>query len=478
MVGLVRTSDGKVLENVSEEVPFETGQERKKALASQVFSFQRYFALPSGDYWAELAVQDDNADTIATKTIPFSIEASKSKLRISDISLVSNVEPGTAKEVEGDPLRYGDQTITVNAAEKVKESSSRKLPIFLTVYPDPALKSSPKLELEIERDGKAVIRFKANMEQAPSTQARSFLASLPEDALLSGHYTLIARATQDDIAAERRMEFDYEGRAKAATEEPEPSNLLLTPMPKLIAGVPQPDEGEISTILAAARTRALEFQTGLPNFVCVLFTKRFYSKTGREDWKQNDTMTELLRYITGREEYSTVEVNGEHVTKDRAEIGGVRASGEFGQLLHAVFSSDAAAEFKWQGRTEVEGTPVDVFDYTVKRPKSMYSLRSEDGTKQAAVGFHGLVYVDPNTFAVRHVSINADDIPKDLSWRESNLDVDYDYVTVGEQKYLLPVSASLRIRKGKKLLFKNDMQFREYRRYTASSRILPSHQIQ
>jgi len=258
-----------------------------------------------------------------------------------------------------------------------------------------------------------------------------------------------------------------------AIEAPEPAHLLASKAPKLESGVQPPDEKEISEVLSGAKARAMDFQTGLPNFLCLLRTERFYDRTGKGNWKRHDSITELVGYTSGREQYSTLEVNGEHVTADRSKLGGVRANGVFGQLLAAVFSERAAATFKWQGKSEINGAPVHVFAYSAPRSRSGYDLKSEDGTRTATVGFHGLVYIDAATFAVRHVSLEADNIPKDLPWRESVIDVDYDYVKIGDQEFLLPLSAELRLRKGKAMLYKNEMQFRDYRRFMASSRVLP-----
>jgi len=347
MVALIRTSDGKIVQKLSQDAPYETAIEKTKEIKSQLFTFQRRFELPPGDYWAELAVEDENSSAIGTQRVPFSI-------------------------------------------------------------------ASPQLKPVADR-----------------------ATDLP------------------------------------AIEAPGPAHLLASKAPKLESGVQPPDEKEISEVLSGAKARAMDFQTGLPNFLCLLRTERFYDRTGKGNWKRHDSITELVGYTSGREQYSTLEVNGEHVTADRSKLGGVRANGVFGQLLAAVFSERAAATFKWQGKSEINGAPVHVFAYSAPRSRSGYDLKSEDGTRTATVGFHGLVYIDAATFAVRHVSLEADNIPKDLPWRESVIDVDYDYVKIGDQEFLLPLSAELRLRKGKAMLYKNEMQFRDYRRFMASSRVLP-----
>jgi hypothetical protein len=89
----------------------------------------------------------------------------------------------------------------------------------------------------------------------------------------------------------------------------------------------------------------------------------------------------------------------------------------------------------------------------------------------AAVACQGFVYIDPNTMSVRRVSIEAEDIPHNFPIRESALTVDYIDFSLGGEQYLLPGSATLYVREGKRHLAKNEKQFRDYRRYAGQSTI-------
>lgn len=473
VLALIRTPDGRVIQKLSQDVPYEVAEERASSLNQDSFHFDRHFALPAGDYWAELAVQDRNSGAIATKLVPFTISDGKSRFGLSDIALLKRMDPhGESASDPQDPLQYGNERALVNPSHAISSDPHGILPLYLTIYPDPAVRTPPKLSFEILLDGKSVGRLPINVELSSPDRAKTFVASLPEKSLVSGHYTLIATATQGSSVLERRREFDFAASSEDAVVPGEPEHLFLTPLPPLSSAANRPERTEIDRILSAARQRALEYQNGLPNFSCIEMTRRFADKTGKEDWKQRDVITEILRYASGTETYQMLAINGERATLERDRLTGVKTTGEFGQLLSAVFSKEADATFEWQGQAQIDGASMHVFKYSVAQKRSRYKLKTEDGLKQTTPAFHGLVYIDANTYAIRHVSLQAEALPEDFPTRESDIAVDYDFVTIGNEKYLLPLSATLRIRKGKRTLFRNDMQYRDYRRFTADSKLI------
>ena len=95
-----------------------------------------------------------------------------------------------------------------------------------------------------------------------------------------------------------------------------------------------------------------------------------------------------------------------------------------------------------------------------------------DGNRTVAAGFHGLVYVDSATGGVRRVTLEADNLPRDFSIRAASMNVDYDYVDIGAHDYLMPIRATVALRRGKNQTELNEMAFRGYRRYSSQTRII------
>ena len=481
IVALLRTPDGKIADKISQDVPYEAPEERKKEIQAGTYTLEKSLVLPPGEYRMDVAVSDENANEISSKSLPLRISNEQSGLGLADVTLIKSLDAAAGGMEADDPFRYGAQKVVPEVKSTVKAKPDAVLPVFLTIYPNAAIASPVNLELEVLRGASVVGTFPMTSEGKDRTEPRSFLVSIPEKSLSAGHYTLIATATQGSETTERRREFDLEMAGPAAAAESTytaPADavdtplLTISPMPKLQSGAESLDAARLKSLIDGTRRRAIDYQTVLPNFVCIETTKRFIDKTGRENWKQKDAITELIRFVSGKEERNTLEVNGVRDHTDRAHLGGLQTSGLFGELLDAVFSEHAQADFKWQGHAELEGSTVGVLQYSVARAHSEYSLTTEDGLHTMVAGFHGQVYVDPNTYGVKYVSIQADGLPPDFLYRESVITVSYDYVTVGGENYLLPISATLSVRHGKRLLLRNEMQFRQYRRYMATSRFI------
>jgi hypothetical protein len=63
-------------------------------------------------------------------------------------------------------------------------------------------------------------------------------------------------------------------------------------------------------------------------------------------------------------------------------------------------------------------------------------------------------------------------LPKDFSTSASTLRVDYDYVAINDHDYLLPVTAEMRITKGRHSMALNTIEFRNYKRFGSNMRMV------
>ncbi|MGC2662436.1 MAG: VWA domain-containing protein [Bryobacteraceae bacterium] len=471
----IKSADGKVIQRFTEDVPYETAIENAHASPKSLFTFQRSFLLAPGEYSAEVALADQLASNIGRHEMKFSISEPKSPIALGDLVLIRGVDAATT-DVDN-PLRFASQAIIPWAGDELPLSHGSELPVLLKVYQDPSVPSPPDVRLEILHDKQSMANLPLMLSGGKDGEYQA-LVWLPESSLQPGHYTFVAHASQAEATVERRRELDIvepgkTGALSIADNEPDVSaKQLLSPAPDLIAGAKRPSDSEIDVILKAARERALDYKRGLPNFSCLQTTKRFTSKSGPKNWKAKDTITELVRYNSGKEQHEVLEINGNTRDLDPKEIKGLITKGEFGEFLDAIYSPDAHAEFAWQGITLVDGRQSYVFAFKVKRSDSIYSLSTIDGRSRVNSAFQGLIHIDKNTLATRFVSIEAESVPKECLYREANIAVNYAEVTVSGQKFLLPKSAALTTRVGRRLLYKDDMEFRNYRRYGATSTLV------
>jgi hypothetical protein len=231
-----------------------------------------------------------------------------------------------------------------------------------------------------------------------------------------------------------------------------------------------PSGDQLQAMIASARERALDYTEALPNFTCVELTDRSMDLSGTGKLRHRDTIAELLRYHDKREDRVMLEVNGVRSDVTRADLKGTLSHGEFGGLLNAVFNAEAKAKFQWKETDALGSATVQVFTYQVSRERSNFAITGDNG-RQVKTGFHGLVYIDQATWAVRRITVEAEDLPVDFSIHAAAFTVDYDYIAISDHDYLLPVSGMLRVSKRKRSVFLNEMEFRDYKRYLAESHI-------
>ena len=157
-------------------------------------------------------------------------------------------------------------------------------------------------------------------------------------------------------------------------------------------------------------------------------------------------------------------MNGQSSNIEHAGMKGALSEGEFGGVLRSVFSEKSKASFEWKETDELNGGTVQVYNFVVEKPNSMFGVVGTDG-RELIVGFHGQIFIDSATRSVRRVTLQADDLPASFSTHASVMTVDYDYIAINGHDYLLPVSAQMRLAIGKHQLVLNTIEFRNYRRF-------------
>ncbi len=249
---------------------------------------------------------------------------------------------------------------------------------------------------------------------------------------------------------------DTPAEAEAAANEPEK---------KVIRFRPSGDE-----LIDRVREASLDFDEGLPNFICDQATVRFESKTGSAPvWKKQDRVEVELLYIDRKEEYRNVRVNGK-VTKKNPEETGQWSRGDFGTTLMDIVSPASNAKFKKRSEHEkIEGLDAVIYDYTVAQPNSHWRIQFDGEMKPA---YKGSLWVDPVSARVLRIEMQAMNIPAGYAVDTVEVMLEYGWVTIGQQKYLLPTrSDNLSCQRGTPFCAKNEITFKNYRRFSAESTI-------
>jgi hypothetical protein len=271
------------------------------------------------------------------------------------------------------------------------------------------------------------------------------------------------------LAALHSLRDQSQGLTAAAPVTPD-----AKPAPK-----PPPSSEEQAAIIDDVRKYALNYSQNLPDYICTQVTRRYLAPApgGRygghrgddPSWQLQDTLTIRLSYFEQKEDYKLVLVNNTVVQQDYAKLGGSTSFGDFGSMMRQIFEPATETHFEWDHWGKLRGRLTYVFAYRVAQGRSQWHI-DYDRKEDIITAYRGLVYVDQETRQVLRVSLQAIDIPASFPVHQAETTLDYDYQSLGEQEFLLPLKGEVRMA-GTDVLSKNDNEFRLYHKYSADSAI-------
>jgi hypothetical protein len=253
----------------------------------------------------------------------------------------------------------------------------------------------------------------------------------------------------------------------ASLEAPPPPAAKL-----VVVGPSPPDSVEQKKILAEITDGARNYVKSLPNFICLQVTRRYGDASGLENFRLIDTIAERLSYFEQKEDYKVVSINGVPVTGNvkHEQKQGASSSGEFGTMLKEIFDPQTETEFDWERWATLRGKRMYVFNFHVRQSHSQYSIYSEAVQRTVIAGYHGLIYADRDSKMVMRIKLEVEGLPVDFPVQSVDLDMNYDFMKISGQPYLLPLKSEIRSREGK-FLVKNEVEFRLYNRFGADTSI-------
>jgi hypothetical protein len=233
---------------------------------------------------------------------------------------------------------------------------------------------------------------------------------------------------------------------------------------------PPPDSVEQAKIIDEAREYALNYTKQLPNFICVQVTRRDIDPSGTgNNWYHGDTITARLSY-NGFENYEVILHNNQPVTNaSMRQFGGMSSQGEFGSMMKEVFEPETHTEFSWDHWGKLRGRKAYVFAYDVQQEFSKYRVEADDA-EGIVPAYRGLVYIDEDTKAVVKIVMTPYNMPSTFPIHDITSSLDYDFETIGDQQYMLPLKSVLISRRARQMS-KNDIEFRLYRKFGTESTI-------
>jgi hypothetical protein len=112
-----------------------------------------------------------------------------------------------------------------------------------------------------------------------------------------------------------------------------------------------------------------------------------------------------------------------------------------------------------------------VFSYFIDSAHSDYSLDYDRGAQRIFTAYKGLIFADENTGAISRITFEAVDIPATFPIRQATTILDYDEQKIGENSYLLPLSAKIQMAGPNNVHTRNQETFKLYQKFGTESSI-------
>jgi hypothetical protein len=225
-------------------------------------------------------------------------------------------------------------------------------------------------------------------------------------------------------------------------------------------------------VIDKAREAAYSFSETLPNYVVKQFTTRYQTEAahgGQTSWRAVDTVSADVVSEDGKESYRNILVNGKP-PKEAVEKTGSWSTGEYSSVLLDVFSPGTQADFHNKRSTTIVNRAAWRYDFSVDQPNSHWHVYA--AAESYNPEYIGGIWIDKENSRVLRIELAARNMPRAFPLDTVESSVDYDFVPIGDGKFLLPVhSEALSCERGTSICDRNTIDFRNYKKFSADTNI-------
>lgn len=249
-----------------------------------------------------------------------------------------------------------------------------------------------------------------------------------------------------------------------------------------------PSAQESAEVLEKARKATQEALGAMPDFVVKQIIGRSAAYAGTGNWKPLDSVIIAVSYSTEKgEQYKVLAVDGAPVQSETASsyanLNGSTTGGEFVEDLSKLFKPESKTEFSILTTDVIRNQPALVYNFEILVENNInggVGFKTSNGQKDftfttVPAGEKGKVWIDRKNGRVLRIEFTATSIPPDFKVRAFDSSIDYDWVEIAGDKYLLPVLSDNRFtsREGSQLFqSRNLIRFKNYQRYGTDVKIL------
>lgn len=251
-----------------------------------------------------------------------------------------------------------------------------------------------------------------------------------------------------------------------------------------------PPNAEAQDLLDRTRAATLGAAAAMPDFLVKQLISRSSAHGTTNNWIPQDNLTIAVGYrANAGEEYKVLAVNGVPLSQEARRTrdyskdvprGATSTGVEYISAVADVFKPESKTVFKVADTDMVQGRRTLVFEYQIEKPLSRLSLTASSGSadspsSEATVGSRGRVWIDRETNRVLRFEQIATEIPGGFPITAMSSLIDYDWVTISENKYLLPTHSQILMTSvygSESRQSRNEIRFRNYQKFGAELKVI------
>jgi hypothetical protein len=248
------------------------------------------------------------------------------------------------------------------------------------------------------------------------------------------------------------------------------------------AGAQLPSVHESSALLQDATKNTLEAVAEMPDFVVKQQIQRSAAYAGTNNFRNLDSLVVAVSYrSTGEENYKVLSVNGilQNLTQAKQsyeEVGGTSSTGEFVTMLATIFKPASLTKFEVVDTDMIRGRRALAFDFSVERERAKQQITALGYSSDSTItGMKGRLWIDRENARVLRVESEATEIPETFPVRSAKRVIDYEWVKIDDEQYLLPSLSDVRLTLRQKATVyetRNVIRFKNYQKYVTDVKIL------
>jgi len=268
-------------------------------------------------------------------------------------------------------------------------------------------------------------------------------------------------------AAEKPKETAERPRLRSIDDQP----------PAREESAPEDEEAAVARLpfIEQARYYALKYSEDLPDFRVTQFVTRYARGPRSRDWELQDKLEIALSFHSVKgERFELLRLNDKPTKMTYEQLGGATSTGEFGSVMQALFAPQSKADFKEVKKETFNGRQTVLYDFTVKKANSSSQL-TDKGTGRAVIaGYSGSCWIDTETKRVLRIELAHDNIQQGFPLTMAENAIEYDFVTIAEERYLVPIRAEMILgRDNEREYTRNVIEFKNYRKFETDVKLVP-----